>query len=126
MLIPLAAILTFASALLITSGLRTRRVDVVDDRLRAVRAGLRPTTSTLDDPFVDRAIAPLFSALANTIMRLLPPSWIKATSRRLILAGSPIALSGFLIIWASFAVSLTFFGAFMADSSGASSLLKAI
>ena len=126
MLIPLTALITFLSAILITAGLRAGSVDLVGDRLRAVKAGMRPSTSPLDDPFVERAIAPLMGALVTTITRLLPSSWVKATARRLVLAGSPIPLSGFLIFWACAAIGFGFVALLFADSSGFSSFVKVI
>lgn len=126
MLVPLSALLTFLSAVLITSGLRARSVNIVDERLKAVKAGIRPSISSLDDPFVERAIAPVMAALVNTILKLLPPSWIKATSKRLVLAGSPIAFSGFLIIWASMAVGFCVLALLFADSASLSPVLRII
>lgn len=126
MLILATALLTFLSAILVTAGLRARSVDLVGDRLRAVRAGIRPSTSPLDDPFVERAIAPIMAALVHGITRLLPPSWIKATTKRLILAGNPIPLSGFLVFWACAAVGFSFVAVLFADSSGFPTVTRAI
>src|SRR3990172_1424 len=79
-MIPLAAVLTFLSALMIVSGVRSRRADPVEARLAAIRAGVRPQRSPLDRPFIDRAVVPTFSGLADALMRLLPTTWLETSS----------------------------------------------
>jgi tight adherence protein C len=124
-MIPLAVALTFVAAVLITSALRARRFDPVEERLRAVQEGIRPTRSTvLDDPFVKRAVAPLMAAFANVVMRILPPSWISATAKRLVWAGNPMSIGGFVVIWAATAIAFCLVGLIFADSVGVSTVLR--
>jgi len=119
-MIPLAAVLTFLSALMIVSGVRSRRADPVEARLAAIRAGVRSQQSPLDRPFIDRAVVPTFSGLANALMRLLPSTWLEASSRRLVWAGSPTGLPGFVVIWVSQAAAFGLAFGFLAFSAGLS------
>jgi tight adherence protein C len=94
-------ILVFTSVALVTVGLRSKAVDPVEARLRTVQAGMGPRNPLLAQPFIRRAAAPMASGLVRLIMRLLPHTWLAASSQKLIWAGNPITLPGFVLIWSA-------------------------
>lgn len=95
----IAVVLVFASVFLIFVGLRTPPLDPVEARLRSVQRGLGTRAAVLEQPFIRRAAAPMAGGLARLTMKLLPPSWIQATSKKLVWAGGKMSLPGFVVIW---------------------------
>ncbi len=112
------ALLTFLSAILLVNGLRARAVDPIEVRLAAIRAGKRPAIDPLDRPFIERAVAPAFSGLGGLMMRVLPPGWVKSSEERLVWAGRPTTIQGFLAIWVAMAVVFAFLFYVVAGSFG--------
>jgi tight adherence protein C len=68
----------------------------------------------------------MMAAFATMIMRILPPSWISASSQRLVWAGNPIPLTGFVVIWACTALAFCIVALLIADSSGASTIMRIV
>jgi len=122
----LAVALAFASVFLLTTGLLTRQTDPVETRLEAIRAGVRPQAAALNLPFFERAILPLFAAVAGFILKLLPLTWVKATGKRLVWAHNPMSLPTFVLIWAAFAAGVPVLAVLLAGSVGADTFLTVV
>jgi tight adherence protein C len=122
----LAVALAFASIFLLTTGLLTRQTDPVETRLEAIRAGVRPQAAALNQPFFERAILPLFAAVAGLILKLLPLTWVKATGKRLVWAHNPMSLPTFVLIWAAFAAAVPVIALLFARRVGADTFLTVL
>src|SRR2546425_436683 len=101
MIIALACLLVFSAVVLVMNGLRSAASDPIQVRLDAVRDGLRVRNAVLDRPFITRAVAPAVGSLAGLLLKFLPTTWIKDAEERLVWAGNPMTLAGFVLIWAS-------------------------
>lgn len=67
----------------------------VDSRLASLRSS---GPVTIDAPFGDRVVIPIFGALAKLVMELLPTTFVNRVSHQLVAAGSPVTTSGFFVI----------------------------
>lgn len=80
---------------LITSGQAA-----VSSRLdRFERTGATTRDELLAEPFAARVGVPVFDRLRSLAGRLLPSEWVGGLEHRLMLAGEPISLHGFLTMW---------------------------
>jgi tight adherence protein C len=99
-MIVLAALLAFTSVLFMVYSFSLRQTGVLEARLEAVKAGLRPRDAVMKQPFMNRVVAPAIVWLETLLLKLLPVSWIQATSRRLVWSGLGMSIDGFVLIWA--------------------------
>jgi tight adherence protein C len=53
---------------------------------------------TVDAPFGDRVVIPVFGALAKFVVELLPSAFVSRVSRQLVAAGGPVTTSGFFVV----------------------------
>jgi tight adherence protein C len=118
MIIPFASLLVFAAVVLVMNGLRSTAEDPFAVRMRAVREGVRTRNPGLERPFVERAVGPAVSGLARLLLTLLPTTWIKMTEQRLIWAGNPMTLAGFVLIWASMTAGFALIAVLVMSSFG--------
>lgn len=103
----LAAFLAFTSVALVAYGLRTGREDPLRVRLRALRGeSLRRALPDLDLPFTTRVLNPVLADIGRKFLLFFPPSWVKRLEWRLVAAGSPTSIAGFLLVWVVTAVTL--------------------
>ncbi len=123
MLILTTSVLVFAAVALLVTGVRTRQIDPTVARLRAVRAGIRQRNPALEQPFITRAVVPAASGVARMLMRLLPSTWLRQAEQRLVWAGNPVTLPGFVLIWAALTVAFALSPVVIASSSNASLLV---
>ena len=100
MIILLGAALVFAAIVLLVLGLAWQTPNPMDARVMAIRG----ERASLDFAMSDgpgsartRLLGPMAESLAGTVKKLLPINWVKGIERRLIMAGEPTTVSGFLI-----------------------------
>jgi tight adherence protein C len=92
------ALCVFAAVFLFVLGLTGRSVDLARSRLEAVRRSPEPEPQEVVPPFSERLIAPLTGWLVQRFSKLLPVSFLSGLERRLIRAGEPTTVSGFLTV----------------------------
>lgn len=63
---------------------------------RFEREGPMTRDELLAEPFAERVGVPVFERLRRLAERLLPSAWVSGFERRLLLAGEPVSLHGFL------------------------------
>lgn len=114
----LVALLTFTAVLFIVYSMGLRGGASIDTRLEAVKLGLRPRAVILRQPFLTRAVGPALLAVQNFLIRLLPISWVQATSRRLVWAGLDVSISTFVLIWACTTILFSWLAFVLAGAYG--------
>jgi tight adherence protein C len=119
-MIILAALLTFVSVLFFVYSFGMRRTGLMELRLEVVKLGLRPREATMSQPFMNRAVAPALLGFENFLLKLLPVTWVKATSQRLVWSGLAIRIEGFVLIWAISTVMFTGLAYFIGSDVGLS------
>jgi len=99
-IIELGAALVFAAIFLLVVGLGWKTPNPMDARV----ASIRGERTSLDFAFSDgpgsaktRLLGPMALSIAAAMQKLLPVTWVKGIERRLVMAGEPTTLSGFLI-----------------------------
>lgn len=75
------------------------RADPARARLEMVRRSAQPESIEERGPSLsERLISPLTSWVVHRVSTLLPASWLDGLRRRLIMAGEPTTVSGFLLV----------------------------
>jgi len=92
------ALSVFAAVFLFVLGLTGRSVDPARARLEAVRRSPEPQPQEVVPPISERLIAPLTGWLVQRFSKLLPASFLSGLEHRLIMAGEPTTVSGFLTV----------------------------
>jgi tight adherence protein C len=108
MLATVAGMTSFLGVFMIVMGLLGRRSDPVEARVRNLAAQFpddEPGVS-LSRPFVDRAIWPVLEGIAGGFSKLLPTTYVSRARHLLTLAGTPMSLTGFLLLTVAGAVGL--------------------
>jgi tight adherence protein C len=95
----LAAVFVFATVCLLAVVVLWRG----DDRVQARAALLRPRARDHDlpdlaRPFTERVLIPALDGLAKRLVAILPQSLLTGVRRKLVLAGEPLNLQGFLMV----------------------------
>jgi tight adherence protein C len=121
-----AVVLTFLAVLFLVYSLSLRRTDLIEARLEAVKSGLRPRQATMSQPFLNRVVAPAILGLERLLLKLVPITWIKATSQRLVWAGSPMSIDAFVLIWAASLVIFPLLVFRFAEDFGVTGLTRVI
>src|SRR3990170_1989736 len=76
-----------------------RQEDPVHARVEALRRGPREGEITdLTRPFGDRVLAPFLDGVADRFLAVLPASVTSSVKRKLVMAGEPISLGGYLTV----------------------------
>lgn len=122
----LAVLLVFASVVLISLGIRTKPVDLVEVRLRNVQAGMTSRNPMLSQPFIRRAAAPMAGGLVRLVIKLLPHSWVASTQQRLVWAGNFMSLPGFILVWCAITALFGVMAYVFATSFGFSPLVATL
>lgn len=124
MLIAFASICTFASVLFLAYSFSARRPDVTQTRLAALAAGRTPRQQTLEQPFMVRAVAPGMRGITGLVLALLPGSWVKRTSQRLVWSGLALTIEGFVMIWMAATIAGGLMGWMWSGMLGSSDVMR--
>lgn len=89
----ICAFISVGGLILYTAGAGLRRSE-------ARLADLRQSSiqSSLDAPFADRVVLPVFGGIAGLLIELLPHSFVKRTSKQLVTAGQPMTTLSFFTV----------------------------
>jgi tight adherence protein C len=124
-IIVLGAALVFAAIVLLVLGLAWQTPNPMDARIMAIRgerASLDFAMSEGPASARSRLFGPMAESLAGTVKKLLPINWVKGIERRLVMAGEPTTLSGFLIGSVMADAVLVLLAITLVSSSGASGM----
>jgi len=95
----LAAAFVFATVFLLVMASFWRSDDLMRARVASLRAGARQEDlPDLARPFAERVLSPALDAIAERILAILPQHLLAGVRRKLILAGEPMNLGGFLTV----------------------------
>jgi tight adherence protein C len=107
------AILVFLAVILVAMGVAGRTRSPLEARIRTLTMAARSEEiPDLQRPLAERVVWPILDGLSAGVMSLLPPALLARVRRRLVLAGSSLSLTGFILIW--IASVAAFPGAFLA------------
>ena len=127
MLILLGAALVFLAIFVLVLGLTHERPHPMNARIAGLR-GERPEFDFSQhegvEPARARLIAPLASTLGNGLQRLLPVNVVQGIRIKLVQAGEPITLGGFLVASATCFATMTSFAVVLMLSSSFAGLMK--
>jgi len=90
------ALSVFAAVFMFVLGLTRRSVDPARVRLEAVRRSPETQPQEVVPPISERLITPLTGWLVQRFSKLLPASFLSGLEHRLLMAGEPTTVSGFL------------------------------
>jgi tight adherence protein C len=97
----LAAVFAGVAVLLLLLASLWHSENPVRARISALRAGAsQEELPDLARPFTERVLGPALDAVAERFLAVLPQSVLKGLEKKLILAGEPMNLSGFLMVMA--------------------------
>ncbi len=97
----LAAFFVFASIFLVVMASFWRGEDPMQARVASLRGGGPPENlPDLSRPFTERVMGPAFDALAERLIAILPQRVLAGLRHKLVLAGEPLNLGGFLVVMA--------------------------
>lgn len=97
----LAAAFVFATVFLLVMASFWRSDDPMRARVASLRVGARrEDLPDLTLPFAERVLSPALDAIAERILAILPQRLLAGVRRKLILAGEPMNLGGFLTVMA--------------------------
>jgi len=92
--------LVFAAIVFFVLGLLWQAPNPMSARVAGIR-GERFSSSAADEQMVgslsDRVLAPMAVSMGATLQRLLPANWVRGIERKLVQAGEPVTLGGFLV-----------------------------
>jgi tight adherence protein C len=121
----LALAVVFASIFFLVLGLSIRGENPMSARIATIR-GERPVLEFArerPESITVRVLGPLGDSLGRTLEALLPTRWVAGIQRRLVQAGEPVTLGGFLAAMALVEATLLGFAFIMLASSGGGSQL---
>jgi tight adherence protein C len=99
-IVVLGAALVFSAIVLLVLGLAWQTPNPMNARVAAIRgerASLDFALGGGTDSVKTRLLGPMAESMAATMQKLLPAKWLSGIERRLIMAGEPTTLSGFLV-----------------------------
>jgi tight adherence protein C len=117
----IGAVVIFAAIALLVIGLSTQAANPMQARIAAIRGENYSDTYEAPppaDPLSSRVFGPMGVALAEKLKVLLPVQFVKGIEFRLVQAGEPVTLSGFLVIVALVEATMLGMGFVMALASG--------
>jgi tight adherence protein C len=98
----LAAAFAFAAVFLLVMATLWRNDNPVRARIDSLRSGARhEDLPDLTRPFTERVLGPALNSVAERILAVLPQRVLDGLVKKLILAGEPMNLGGFLMVLAS-------------------------
>ncbi|HWC30863.1 MAG TPA: type II secretion system F family protein [Dehalococcoidia bacterium] len=124
-IIVLGAALVFVAIFLLVMGLAWQTPNPMDARVAAIRGERASYDFALSDgpgSAKTRLLGPMAMSFAQTLQKLLPINWVKGIERRLVMAGEPTTVSGFLIGTAIAEAVLVLLALTLLSSSGGGSL----
>jgi tight adherence protein C len=94
-------VLVFGAIFLLVLGLAEPKANPMDARVAAIRGeGYSADYFTSGDssaaPLKSRLFGPMTAQLGSSLQKLLPINWVKGIERRLVMAGEPTTVTGFL------------------------------
>jgi tight adherence protein C len=116
-------ILVFAAIFLLVMSLSSQTANPMDARVAAIRGenfgseylmGNKEGT----EPLKARLLGPMAAQLGASMQKMLPVHWVKGIERRLVMAGEPTTVAGFLIGSAMAEGALILFALTIISSSG--------
>ncbi len=128
MLILLASTLIFVAIVVLVVGLTQERPHPMSARI----AGVRGERVDFDfgksepDSAKSRLLAPLASSLGGSLQRLLPVNFVQGVRHRLVMAGEPTTLQGFLVGFAASIGCMTAFAVILLTAGSFGSLAPLI
>jgi tight adherence protein C len=120
-----ASVFLFATVVFLLLGLsgggQTAGAVAARQRLDGLTRGPQESEAApVNAPFGSRVLGPLLRGVANAVGRLLPRSMMKGVETKLMIAGEPMTLTGFLTMVVVTTVSASGFGLLIITVSGAS------
>src|SRR5262245_15943634 len=102
-MLPLIALLIFASVALVAFEFMRPKADPVSRRIlppgQTGRAAAAPR-HTREEGIGKRVIGPGLTRAGTLLSRVLPANWVRGVNRKLVMADEPWSLPGFLGVWA--------------------------
>src|SRR3972149_11889358 len=115
----LATACAFIAVFLLVAALLWPHDDAVRNRVASLRSGAsRENLPDLARPFGERVLGPAVDAVAERVLAVLPQSVLDGLKKKLVLAGEPMNLGGFLTVLAASAGVFLVLGFTMTVASG--------
>jgi tight adherence protein C len=116
-------VLVFGAIFLLVMGLAQPQANPMDARVAAIRGESYAGDFLLNgdthaEPMKSRLLGPMAAQFGTSIQKALPVNWVKGIERRLVMAGEPTTLSGFLVGSAIAEGVLVLFGLTIISSGG--------
>jgi tight adherence protein C len=124
-IIILGAALVFAAIFMLVVGLAWQVPNPMDARVASIRGERTSLDFALSDgpgSMKNRVLGPMAMSMAASMQRVLPVNWVKGIERKLVMAGEPTTLSGFLIGTAAVDGVLVLFALTLLSSGGTASI----
>jgi tight adherence protein C len=106
----LIAACSFATIMLSIMAVAWRPPNPVRARARALSEGTLDPAPSAYQPFTGRVMLPMGRGFLNTLAGILPHRWLRRLDRMLVMAGEPIDLGSFVLLWVLIAISACVFG----------------
>jgi tight adherence protein C len=106
----LIAACTFATIMLGVMAVARRPVNPVRARTRALGEGALDPAPSPYQPFTGRVMLPMGRGFLSTLAGVLPHRWMRRLDRMLVMAGEPIDLGSFVLLWTLIAAGAVAFG----------------
>ena len=115
----LATAFAFVAVFLLVAALLWPHDDAVRNRVASLRSGAsHDNLPDLARPFGERVLGPAIDAVAERVLAVLPQSVLDGLKKKLVLAGEPMNLGGFLTILAASGGIFLLLGFTMVAASG--------
>jgi tight adherence protein C len=116
-------VLVFGAIFLLVMGLAQPQANPMDARVAAIRgenygSDFLLSGDTAAEPMKSRLLGPMAAQFGTAIQKALPVNWVNGIERRLVMAGEPTTLSGFLVGSAIAEGVLVLFGLTIISSGG--------
>jgi tight adherence protein C len=116
-------VLVFGAIFLLVMGLAQPQTNPMDARVSAIRgesyaSDFLLSGGTAAEPIKSRLLGPMAAQFGSSLQKALPVNWVKGVERRLVMAGEPTTLSGFLVGSAIAEGVLVLFGLTIISSGG--------
>lgn len=119
LLVLLATAFAFITVFLLVAALLSPHDDAVRTRVSSLRSGAgHEDLPDLARPFGERVLGPAIDAVADRVLAVLPQSVLDGLKKKLVLAGEPMNLGGFLTVMASSGGVFLLLGFTMTVASG--------
>jgi tight adherence protein C len=125
LIVLLGIALVFGAIFLLVMGMAQPTANPMDARVAAIRGenfgGSEYLIGNQDgqpDPLKSRLFGPMASQFGSSIQKLLPIHWVKGIEKRLVMAGEPTTVAGFLVGSAIAEVVLVLFALTIVSSGG--------